>query len=244
MSNAKTIGSSHEELSQFSEHMRELPLIGPVPDWTPRYRIGPKQYGLIIRGSGDEQVDSIRWSRAQWGLIPAKALQPLKGPMTHARDDKLVTGWPWKMISKRQRCLVIADGFYEAEKPARSKERAPWSYYQMRDRRLFAMAGLWQDAIDVKTGELIDTYTVVTTKPCPAIRVHDRMPVILDESDYRRWLQPGDVPVDLTRPYQGGDLEGWRVGDAARSPRSPDHPGLIDRVDETPTSRQQLDLGL
>ena len=115
---------------------------------------------------------------------------------------------------------------------AGSKEKVPWRYYSMTDRQPYFFAGLWSEAADPKTGEVVDTYTIVTTSANAAIHIHDRMPVILDPEDYQRWLEPGDVPTDLLRPYPADQMQGWRVADAARSSRSPDSPSLIEPVED------------
>ncbi len=68
---------------------------------------------------------------------------------------------------------------------------APWSYYSMKDGRPFWMAGLSAEAHDPATGEVADTYTVIITDANAAMRVHDRMPVILA----RRRPAGGSSPV-------------------------------------------------
>jgi putative SOS response-associated peptidase YedK len=51
------------------------------------------------------------------------------------------------------------------------------------------MAGLWDEWNDKRTGERIRSCTIIT---CPANRLigslHDRMPVILHEKDWGKWL--------------------------------------------------------
>ena len=115
-----------------------------------------------------------------------------------------------------------------------AKGTVPWRYYSMRDRSPFWMAGLWSEGMDPKTGELIDTFTVVTTEANSVIHIHNRMPVILVPEHHERWLAPGDVPTDLLRPYPADRMQGWRVGDAIKSSRSPDSPRLLEPVDDTP----------
>ena len=44
--------------------------------------------------------------------------------------------------------------------------------------------------------------------------MHDRMPLIIDPRDYRRWLELGDPqrpPIDLLRPYDDELMKIWRV---------------------------------
>ena len=169
-----------------------------------------------------------------WHFIPPGSADPPRYQLTNARSDKLINGWPWKMVSRRQRCLILADGFYESEKPAGAKGTVTWRYYSMADRAPFAFAGLWVEIADQRTGEVLDGYTIVTTDANSVIHMHERMPAILDPDNYERWLEPGAVPVDLLWRYPADRMRGSRVGDAAPSSRSPDTAALIEPVDAAP----------
>ena len=63
----------------------------------------------------------------------------------------------------------------------------------MKDGRPFVMAGLWSDAPEPATGEVTDSYAVIITDANAAMRVHDRMPVILgtDAAPRGHALHPG-----------------------------------------------------
>ena len=160
--------------------------------------------------------------------MPPGAAEMPPYPLNNARSDKLGT-WPWKAV-QRQRCLVPASGFWEPEKPAREKGVAPWSYYSMKDGRPFFMAGLWAEAHDPATGEVADTYTVIITDANAAMRVHDRMPVILATDAARRWIEPGPLPAELLVPYPAEAMTAWRVGDDAKNSRIEPHAGMAEPV--------------
>src|SRR4051812_48286084 len=55
-----------------------------------------------------------------------------------------------------------------------------------------------------------------------AIRVHDRMPVILGTEAARRWLEPGPLPAE--------NMQAWRVGDHAKSSRIELHASMAEPV--------------
>jgi putative SOS response-associated peptidase YedK len=189
----------------------QLPLLD-LPDFPPRHRIGIKQRGLILR---PDQDGALAWSWARWSLIPPMARELPPYSLNNARWDKL-DGWPWKSV-QRQRCLVPASGFWEPEKPARAKGVAPWSYYSMTDGRPFLMAGLWSDAPDPATGEVSDRDMVIITDANAAIRVHDRMPVILSAAAAREWIGPGPLPAELLAPFPAEAMPG---GGSAMTPRT------------------------
>jgi len=228
MCNAMSFRRSRDELIQFSNQL-QLDLTGVVPEFRPRYRIGPKERHVIMRPTS---AAAVRAEMAVWGLIPPNAKEPPKLLLTNARADKIASAWPWKLIHRRGRCLVPSDGFFEPEKPGRSKEKAPWSYYTMQDGSLFVMAGLFTEVADPGTGEVISTYAVITTTANSAIRIHDRMPVILDPEDARAWLWDEDFPDHLLKPYPADRMAGWRVSDEAKHFRKPDHPGMNEPVEE------------
>src|SRR5690606_13143671 len=84
------------------------------------------------------------------------------------------------------------------------KGKQPY-YIRLRDERPFAFAGLWE-AWRPGEGPPLETVTIITTDANDLTRpVHDRMPVILDEADYDRWLDPDyfdkDELLKLLVPY-------------------------------------------
>jgi putative SOS response-associated peptidase YedK len=65
--------------------------------------------------------------------------------------------------------------------------------------------------------------------------IHDRMPVILEESDYQRWLAPEETAADslsdLLAPYSAAGMEAHPVSKAVNNPRV-DTPELVERAPE------------
>jgi putative SOS response-associated peptidase YedK len=99
----------------------------------------------------------------------------------------------------------------------------------MRSGKPYAFAGLWE-RWKPKEGEPLETFTILTTDPNELTeRVHDRMPVILDPSDYSRWMETGDParpPVDLLRPYPAEKMCSWPVHERVGNVRNND-PDLL-----------------
>jgi putative SOS response-associated peptidase YedK len=69
----------------------------------------------------------------------------------------------------------------------------------------------WKDR--TARSELL-TFTVITTDPNEVLQpLHDRMPVIIPEKHYDRWLQLGDPdrpPIVLLRPYDADKMTAWK----------------------------------
>ena len=58
------------------------------------------------------------------------------------------------------------------------------------------------------------TFSVITTDPNELVEpMHDRMPVIIPQRDYDRWLKaaPDRLPIDLLRPFDGDKMTAWKV---------------------------------
>jgi putative SOS response-associated peptidase YedK len=60
--------------------------------------------------------------------------------------------------------------------------------------------------------------------------IHTRMPVIIAQKDYERWMEPGEPshpPVDLLKPYPARDMAAWKVGSAVGNVRN-NRPELVE----------------
>jgi putative SOS response-associated peptidase YedK len=64
-------------------------------------------------------------------------------------------------------------------------------------------------------------------------KYHDRLTVILEPSDYQRWLEPGEpshLPTDLLRPYPESQLKAWRVSNDVGNVRN-NWPELVEPIE-------------
>jgi len=84
------------------------------------------------------------------------------------------------------RCLIIADGYFEWLKTDRGK--VPY-YFFIDNYELFAFAGIrstWKNG-----DEVINSCSIITTNSLGnAVKIHDRMPVILDPKVEIEWINP------------------------------------------------------
>jgi putative SOS response-associated peptidase YedK len=129
---------------------------------------------------------------------------------------------------------VPADAFYEWQK-LDSKTKQPFAI-AMKDGKSYAFAGLWEKWKDSKAGTELLTFTVTTTDPNEVVQpMHDRMPVIIPERDYDRWLKtdPDRPPIDLLRPFDADKMTAWKVDKAVGNVRN-DSPELIEPASTTP----------
>jgi putative SOS response-associated peptidase YedK len=87
-------------------------------------------------------------------------------PWLNATSEKLLESKMFKPAALKRRCLVLATHFYEWRhyKPEGAKKEISYPYVIRTTQDYFYMAGIWQPWTDKETGEVINTFAIVTTK--------------------------------------------------------------------------------
>ncbi len=212
--------------------------IGNDTDWTdlmPMYNVAPTDQIPVIYVKDDKRC--VREMR--WGLIPIRTAN-IRGKVAlndmgksintpiNARAETVHSLKSFKRSFEKRRCLIPAGGFYEWRKW--HGLRLPY-WISLIDRSWLGFAGVynWWKSPD---GEWVPSCTIITTVPNDVMRpIHDRMPVILTESAYDRWLDPENLDLlDLKKvllPYPGKEMQLHPVSDLVNKPKN-NGPGLIE----------------
>lgn len=170
------------KLEPTPEELRSLFLYDDHPNFPPRYNIAPTQPIPIVRlWRGKHNFHLVRW-----GLVPSWAKEMPKSLLINARAETINDKPSFRGAFRHRRCLVPADGFYEWQtRPGQPKQ--PF-LIRRRDRKVFAMAGIWEDWLTADGSEL-DSCAIVTTQANDTLApIHQRMPVILEPGDWDTWL--------------------------------------------------------
>ena len=151
-----------------------------------RYNVAPTdEASVVVQREDRRAVTAYRW-----GLVPHWATDA-KGAsrMFNARAETITASPAFREAFRRRRCIVPIDSFYEWKREGTVRQ----PYRVSRDDGLpLALAGLWAGWRDPETEEVRRTFTIVTTTPNEAMAdLHDRMPVVLDEALWDRWLIDG-----------------------------------------------------
>ena len=137
--------------------------------------------------------------------------------------DLVQRRWSWPGPNKRpvynfrsegrefnsNRCLIVADGFYEFTDPKdpKKKRKDKWLFTRT-DQPIFCIAGLWRS-----TSEVGEAFTMLTMVPGPDIApYHDRQIVILGRDAWADWLDPSVPARSMIRPLPAGSLRVEQVG--------------------------------
>jgi putative SOS response-associated peptidase YedK len=193
----------------------------------PRFNLAPTQLMPVVPNDGQRMLDAFRW-----GLIPSWAKEASIGnKLINARGETVAEKPSFRSAFKRKRCLVLVDGFYEWKQ--NTKPKTPF-FFHRKDRKPFALAGLWEEWKAPETGEVVRTCALITTGPNALMSpIHDRMPVILSQAGQELWLRPEPMePAELQpliAPCADDFLEAYEVARVVNSPFN-DVPACIERL--------------
>jgi putative SOS response-associated peptidase YedK len=165
----------------------DIPLTFPegIPNLQPRdVRISEK--APIVKFDAERGVAELVQRRWSW---PSPSGKPVFNMRSDGREFS------------RDRCLVLADSFYEFTAPEDSKQKRK-TCWQFRPAGEFAIAGVLRE--DSKVGE---AFTLLTVPPGPDIaNYHNRQIALLEPRQWRAWLENSAKCVEVLHPSVGGSL--------------------------------------
>ena len=197
---------------------------------SPRYNIAPTQEVLTVVNHGSRNQGRTM----RWGLVPFWAKDTTTGSrMINARAETIAENRVFRQVFPKQRCLVVADGFYEWKTTPTGK--APMRIV-LKSGEPFAFAGLWSTwrSREKPDSEPLYSCTIITTVPNTLMApIHNRMPVILSREAESLWLDPaltssGELR-ELLIPYSTTEMTAYQVSTVVNSPRNND-PACIQPV--------------
>ncbi len=143
----------------------------------------------------NDKSDTIQLFK--WGLIPnwvkeKERANEISKMTLNARVETVKEKPSFKDVVKSQRCLVIADGFYEWQTDGKKKIKY---FIEHAEKPLFAFAGIWNSWTDKQTGEIENTFSILTQKANSFMaKIHNikkRQPIILQHE--REWIDFSEV---------------------------------------------------
>ena len=173
----------------------------------------------VITAVVNPENPTYQLSAMRWGLIPHWCKSPEQAKELsvyglNARTETLTEKPLFRDAWKSQPCLIPVSGFFEWQ--AIGKKKQPHYIYGANNQPML-FAGLYAQYTDTETGELQQTYAIITTEANALMRdihnVKKRMPVILDAAEAKRYLQ-GDASLRETflKPCDDAILRAHPVG--------------------------------
>lgn len=197
---------------------------------TPNYNVSPGDYAPVITNANPGEVQLL-----QFGLTPFWAKKPMYLFNARAEGDKnkennpnytggkdIISKPSFRKPIRSQRCLVIADAFYEGT----TKERLnkPYVVYLKGKQSPFAFAGIWDVWQNPETKEEINSFAIITTTANALLQKipHHRSPVILPRNREQAWLNNNKPLTDITRmlqPINGELMNAYPVSTQVKNSR-------------------------
>lgn len=196
-------------------------------DYQSSYNIAPSQQVAAVINDGSKN----RLGYLRWGFIPSWAKDESIGyKMINARAETLSEKRSFKKAYQKQRCLIVADAFYEWRRMEEGK--VPFCI-KLKSNEPFGFAGLWESWKSPE-GKIIHSCAIITTNANEAVSsVHDRMPVILKREGEKSWLDPKlddtEILNQLLAPYKSEEMDIYQVSKDVNSPRN-NSARLIERI--------------
>ena len=207
-------------------------------DLEPFYHVSGFAHPRLIIYTHEEPYTPVI---ATWGLIPfwvKDNAQKVKlwNNTLNARGESIFEKPSFRNSAKSKRCLLQIDGFFEHH---HAKGKTYPYFITRKDKEPITIAGLWDEWLDKETGEIIKSFSIVTTKANELMaKIHNnpklrepRMPLIVSNDTEDSWLDPKtskEEIIKLIQPYPTIELTAHTV----KRLRGKDYLGNVPEISE------------
>lgn len=189
------------DLAQLANLFNFDPDLAPN-DFAPNPEIIPTNRVLAI--VSEPTAGHNRPEMFHWGIYPPTSGPVYRNarPVYNARSETVHSRQTFMQAYASRRCLIPATCFYELTHGEDGKP-VPVKFHRA-DGTPFAMAGIWNP--HPMPGGKDRRCVIITTRPNDLVEpIHQRMPVILDPSQYQEWLSIRTGPLALSKVMRPKD---------------------------------------
>lgn len=159
-------------------------------------------------------------SAYRWGLVPRwtksfSDAQKIRKNTLNARSETIFEKPSFKYAIKKQRCLIPSTGFFEWRDE--NKKKIPY-FIKLKETEIFSIAGIYENWTNKENGEIISTFSILTTKANPLMEfIHNtnkRMPLILNIENENKWLDNSldeNEINELCKPFEENIMEAYTI---------------------------------
>ena len=164
----------------------------------------------IITNERPKEFQTLTWGLIPWWTKSRADANQIRVRTLNCISEEAFDKSSFKEAIRERRCLIPCTGFYEWRWFNGGKNKYPY-FVHLKDQELFSLAGVWSEWTDKSTGEVLSTYSVLTTKANALMeKIHNskkRMPVILPDEFEKDWLNPNLTKEDVLALCQPFDAE-------------------------------------
>lgn len=190
-----------------------------LPELAPNYNFSPTQTAPVIRADddGNRSIELFHWQF----IPPWEPEFKTKLSTINAKSETVFESRLYKGAVLRHRCIVPLSGFFEWKRAGDKKQ--PFAVH-LKAEPIMSVAGIfsvWRP----KDGPARYSFALMTTQANGFMKkIHDRMPVILDQKAEEAWLdselQDEDKIKRLLKPCPDKWLTAHEVSTMVNSPRN------------------------
>lgn len=194
------------------------------------YNVSPGELAYVITNDRPQELQAFQfgltpsWAQKKMYLINARS----EGDFNATNDIQyngplgIVSKPSFRTSIRSRRCLVIASGYIEG--PEKERLNKPY-LISRKDEELFCFAGIWDTWADNSTGEVSNSFTIITTVANAVTKEigHHRSPVVLDQKDEQKWLDeslPLEEVLKLLKPYPGEKFKAEAISVKIKDPHN------------------------
>lgn len=172
-----------------------------------------------------------------WGLIPFWTkteydAAKIRIKTYNARSESIFEKPSFRSSIRTCRCIIPSTGWFDWRHE--SGKKIPYFIY-VKDEPIFSMAGIYADWRDPGNGQIIYTFSIITTLANSLMSyIHNtnfRMPVLLHKEDETKWLYPelkDEEIKDFFKPFDDNLMDAYVISNDFLKKKS-DDPSIIQR---------------
>ena len=222
-----------ELAARYGRNLSVVEIAEKILEEQEQYRVNAFTFPDYPIITADREVQSFKW-----GLIPIwvkdkKQADEIKRMTLNARTDTIFQNPSFREPIMKKRCIVPSTGYFEWRHEGNKK--IPY-YIYVKDEPIFSMAGIYDEWLDKTTGEVVKSFSIITTDPNSLTDyIHNtkhRMPAILSMEDEERWLDPKLAKTEierLLRPFPPERMDAYVINNDFLKKKA-DDPTILDKA--------------
>lgn len=180
-----------------------------------QYRVNAFSFPDCPVITSDPEIQSYKWGLIPFWTKDEKQANEIKRMTLNARADTIFQKPSFREPIMKKRCIVPSTGYFEWRHEGTKK--IPY-YIYVKDEPIFSMAGIYDSWLDKSTGEIVNTFSIITTDANPLTDyIHNtkhRMPAILSLKDEEKWLDPALSKSDIEQlllPFPAEQMDAYVI---------------------------------
>jgi putative SOS response-associated peptidase YedK len=166
---------------------------------------------LVIM-EGKKKIINGLWGMMPWYAKSKKDAEAYRVKLVNARQESIFDTNTFKYSILKKRCIIPSTGFFEHHHEIGGKRKMPY-FITKKNCDIFSLAGIYYNWTDKETGEMITTFSIITTEANELMaKIHNggpnsqRMPLILQKEMTDQWLN-AETPLDEVKSLLGYKIE-------------------------------------